>query len=87
MKDLENIETLYLYEQNLLKNCANNLIEASDEILHDNLLCIFDNVDELNRKLLKYLKTKKEIKKEQINRKQKEYLYEELDSLLLKINE
>lgn len=87
MKELENLQTIYIYEQNLLKSCANKLIESSNELLHDNLLCIFDNIDELNRKLYNHLKKNNLIKKEYVSKKKKENLYEELDYLLLKINE
>ena len=51
MKDNENIKTIYLYEQNLLKSCADKLLDSSNEIIHDNILSIFDNTDEINRKL------------------------------------
>ena len=87
MKEFENLQTLYIYEQNLLKSCANKLVEASNELVHDNLLCIFDNIDELNRKLYNHLKQNNLIKKEYVSRIKKEKLYEELDCLLLKINE
>lgn len=87
MKTEESIETLYLYEQNLLKSCTNKLLESSNEIVHDNILSIFDNTDEITRKLKKYLEEKELIRNEKSTRKKKESLYEELDSLLLRINE
>lgn len=87
MNEKENLLTIYIYEQNLLKSCTNKLLEASSEELHDNLLSIFDEIDELNRKLYQYILKKKLIKKECITKKKKEALYEELDSLLLRINE
>lgn len=87
MQELENIKTLYIYEQNLLKTCTNNLLEAYDENLHDNILSIFDNIDELNRKLKSYIKQKSNIKKEPISKKKKENLYEELDNMLLRISD
>lgn len=87
MKEQENIKTLYIYEQNLLKSCTNKLIESSNETIHDNILSIFDNIDELNRILYKYLIKENIIEKEKSSRKKKESLYEELDSLYLTINE
>lgn len=87
MKEQENLKTLYIYEQNLLKSITTKLIESSNEIIHDNILSIFDNIDELNRKLYKYLLKENLIKKERTNKKKKELLYEELDSLYLRINE
>ena len=87
MKEKENIRTLYLYEQNLLKSCTSKLIESSNEIVHDNILSIFDNIDEINRKLYNYLLQEDMIIKEKTTKKKKEDLYEELDSLLLRINE
>lgn len=87
MKDIENIRAIYLYEQNLLKSCTNMLIESSNEIIHDNILSIFDNIDEINRKLYNYLLTRELINKEKTTKKKKEDLYEELDELLLRINE
>ena len=83
----ENIRTLYLYEQNLLKTCTNKLLDSSNEIVHDNVLSIFDNIDEINRKLYNYLLKEELIIKEKTTKRKKEDLYEELDSLLLRINE
>ena len=83
----ENIRTLYLYEQNLLKTCTNKLLDSSNEIVHDNILSIFDNIDEINRKLYNYLLKEELIIKEKTTKRKKEDLYEELDSLLLRINE
>lgn len=87
MNENENLSTIYFYEQNLLKSCASKLLESSNEIVHDNILSIFDNVDELNRTLYKYLLKNDFIKKEKTTKKKKEILYEELDSMLLRINE
>lgn len=87
MKEKENLLTLYLYEQNLLKTITSKLLESSNEIIHDNILSIFDNIDELNRLLYKYLTKYQLIKKETVTEKKKENLYEELDTLLLRINE
>ncbi len=87
MKEKENLSTLYIYEQNLLKSCTTKLLESSNEIVHDNILSIFDNIDEINRKLYKYLLKQELIKKEKTTKKKKENLYEELDSMLLRINE
>ena len=83
----ENLRTLYIYEQNLLKSCTTKLIESSNEIVHDNILSIFDNIDEINRKLYNYLLKEELIRKEKTTKKKKEDLYEELDNLLLRINE
>ncbi len=87
MKEKECIRTLYLYEQNLLKTCTNKLLDSSNEIVHDNILSIFDNIDEINRKLYNYLLKEELIQKEKTTKRKKEDLYEELDSLLLRINE
>ena len=64
MKEKENLMTLYLYEQNLLKTLTTKLLESSNEIVHDNILSIFDNIDELNRMLHKYLINNQLITKE-----------------------
>lgn len=87
MKEKENLMTLYLYEQNLLKTLTTKLLESSNEIVHDNILSIFDNIDELNRMLHKYLINNQLITKEIVSSKKKELLYEQLDTLLLRINE
>lgn len=87
MKEKENLMTLYLYEQNLLKTLTTKLLESSNEIIHDNILSIFDNIDELNRMLYKYLINNQLITKERVSSKKKELLYEQLDTLLLRINE
>jgi len=87
MNEKENLSTIYIYEQNLLKSCTNKLIESSSEQVHDYILSIFDEIDELNRKLYKYLLKNNLIKKERINRKKREDLFEELDNLYLRINQ
>lgn len=87
IKEKENLSTLYIYEQNLLKSCTDKLIESSNEIIHDNLLNIFDIVDEINRRLHKYLLKEELIKTEKTTTRKKEMLYEELDGMLLRINE
>jgi len=87
MKDKESLLSVYLYEQNLLKSITTKLIDSSNEIVHDNILSIFDNIDEINRKLYNYLLKEELIIKEKTTKKKKEDLYEELDSLLLRINE
>lgn len=87
MQEKDNVKLLYAYEQNLLKSCTEILLESSNEIIHDNILSIFDNIDEINRRLYKYLLKEQLIKKERITKRKKEDLYEELDSLLLRINE
>ena len=85
--DIEQINSLYIREQNLLKSSVEKLIESSNEIVHDNILSVFDNIDEINRKLYNYLKEKEFIKNKYINKNKKEQKYEELDSLLLKVGE
>ena len=87
MKDKESLLSVYLYEQNLLKSITTKLIDSSNEIVHDNILSIFDNIDEINRKLYNYLLKEELIIKEKTTKKKKEDLYEELDSLLIRINE
>ncbi len=87
MNEKENLSTIYIYEQNLLKSCTNKLLEASSEQVHDYILSIFDEIDELTRKLYRYLLKTELIKKERSNKKKREELYEELDSLYLGINE
>lgn len=87
MEERESLRTLYLYEQNLLKSCTTKLIESSSEIVHDNILSVFDNIDEINRKLHNYLLKEEMITRERTTKKKKEDLYEELDNLLLRINE
>lgn len=85
--DIDKINSLYITEKNLLKSSVNKLLESSNEIIHDNILAIFDNIDEINRRLYRYLKDNKIIKETYVNKNKKDYLYEELDSLLLRINE
>lgn len=87
MKEKENLRTLYIYEQNLLKSTVSKLVESSNEIVHDNILSIFDNIDEINRKLYNYLLKEEIVTKERTTKKKKEDLYEELDNMLLRINE
>ena len=87
MKDSENIKTIYFYEQNLLKSIVTKLLDSSNEIIHDNILSIFDNTDEINRKLYNYLVKEGLIIKDKLPKKKKEDLYEELDEMLLRINE
>ena len=85
--DIDKINSLYITERNLLKSTVNKLLASSSEIIHDNILNIFDNVDEINRRIYKYLLKEQLIKKERATKRRKEILYEELDSLLLRINE
>lgn len=87
MKEKESLRALYFYEQNLLKNIVVKLIESSNDVVHDNILSIFDNVDEINRRLYAYLLSDNLISREKTTKKKKEDLYGELDSLLLRINE
>ena len=87
MKEKEGLKALYFYEQNLLKSSAAKLIESSNDVVHDNVLSIFDNIDEINRCLYSYLLSKNLVSREKTTRQKKENLYEELDELLLRINE
>ena len=82
----ENLISIYIYEQNLLKTICNKMLESSIDEVHDYLLSIFDETDELIRKLYTFLIKNKYIEKEKIIKKEKEELYEKLDSLFLKIN-
>ena len=79
--------TIYLYEQNLLKTLTLKLLDSSNEVVHDNILSMFDNVDELTRKLYNYLKKNNMIVQNKVSKKKKESLYEELDEMLCRINE
>lgn len=87
INEKEYLFSLYIYEQNLLKSCVDKLLASSNEVIHDNILSIFDNVDEINRTLYKYFLEEQLITKQRVTKKKKEILYEELDSLLLQINE
>ena len=87
MEIIDNIKELYLYEQNLLKSCTSKLLESSNDSVHDSVLNVFDNTDEINRKLNKFLKEQEIIYIEKTTRKKKEELFEELDAMLLRINE
>ena len=86
MNEIDNIESIYLYEKNLLKSCTNILLETSTEELHDYILSIFDEVDEVTRKIYKYLEKSNKISKDRISNKKKESLYEELDTYLIEMN-
>ena len=83
MKD--KINSLYITEQSLLKSCTEKLVSSSSEIVHDNILSIFDNIDDINRKIFTYLEKKELITNKFISKKKKDDKYEELDSLLLQI--
>ena len=87
MRENESLMTIYLYEQNLLKTLTLKLLDSSNEVVHDNILSMFDNVDELTRKLYNYLKRKNMIVQNKVSKKKKESLYEELDEMLCRINE
>ena len=81
----DKINALYIIEQNIFRSNAEKLILSSNEIVHDNILAMFDNIDEINRKLLNFLKEKEIITDKYINKKKKDNKYEELDSMLLKV--
>lgn len=87
MKDKEELKALYFHEQNLLKSTAEKLIESSNEIIHDNILSLFDNIDEVNRLLYNYLLKEKMIIRNRVSNKKQENIYNELDSMYLRINE
>lgn len=87
MRENESLMTIYLYEQNLLKTLTLKLLDSSNEVVHDNILSMFDNVDELTRKIYNYLKKNDMIVQNKVSKKKKESLYEELDEMLCRINE
>lgn len=81
----DKINALYIREQNIFKSTAEKIILSSNEIVHDNILAMFDNIDEINRKLLKFLKDKEVITDKYINKRKRDNKYEELDFMLLKV--
>lgn len=82
----DNLMSIYIYEQNLLKTTSSKLLECTSEEVHDYILSIFDEIDNLNRNIYKFLVKNKYIEKEKISKKSKEEIYEKLDSLYLEIN-
>ena len=82
----DNLKSIYIYEQNLLKTICDKMLDSSSDEVHDYLLSVFDETDELVRMIYKYLLKSKYIEKEKIIKKEKENLYEKLDSLFLQIN-
>lgn len=82
----DNLISIYIYEQNLLKTISSKLLECTSDEVHDYILSIFDEIDDLNRKIYKYLTKNKYIEKEKTSKKEKEQIYEKLDSLYLEIN-
>ena len=86
MKEKEIMKSIYFSEQNILKSVANDLLECRSNGVHDNLLNIFDDIDELNRKIYKYLIMKKYIPQEKITKQRKKIVFEQLDELYLGIN-
>ncbi len=87
MTEKDNLELLYIYEQSLLKSCTSKLLDSSNEVIHDNMLSVFDNIDEITRTIYRYLTKERIITQDKVNKIKKENLYEELDSMLLRINE
>lgn len=82
----DNLKSIYIYEQNLLKSVTDKLLECNSDIVHDYILSIFDEIDDLNRYLYKFLVKNKYIEKEKTSKKEKEQLYDKLDSMYLEIN-
>ena len=82
----DNFMSIYIYEQNLLKTTADRLLECNSDLVHDYILNIFDELDELNRKIYKFLIKNRYLEKEKTKKREKEQIYEELDSLYLNIN-
>lgn len=82
----ENLISIYIYEKNLLKSTTNKLLECTSDIVHDYILNVFYELDELNRYIYNYLIKNKYIEKEKTSKKEKNQIYEELDSLYLRIN-
>lgn len=85
MEERERLLTIYFCEQNLLKSCAEKLISSSCEDMHDGVLGIFDSVDEINRVIYNYLLDNGMLKRNNVSKRKKELLYEELDELLLNV--
>lgn len=86
MDTKENLISIYIYEKNLLKTTTNKLLECTSDTVHDYILNIFDELDELNRYIYNYLISNKYIEQDQKSKKEKNQIYEELDSLYLRIN-
>lgn len=82
----DNLISIYIYEQNLLKSITDKLINCNSDEVHDYILSIFDEIDDLNRNIYKFLIKNKYLEKEKTSKKEKEQLYEKLDSMYLEIN-
>ena len=82
----DNLISIYISEQNLLKKVTEKLLDCTSDEVHDYILSIFDEIDDINRKLYKFLVKSKYIEKEKTSKKEKEEIYEKLDSLYLEIN-
>lgn len=86
MDTKDNLISIYINEQNLLKKVADKLLECTSDEVHDYILSIFDELDDLNRKIYKFLIRNKYLEQEKTSKKEKEQIYEELDSLYLTIS-
>ena len=86
MDTKDNLISIYLDEKNLLKSTTDKLLECDSDEAHDYILNIFDELDDLNRQLYKFLIENRYLEKERISKKEKEQIYEELDSLYLTIS-
>ena len=82
----DNLKSIYIYEQNLLKTICNKMLDSSLDEVHDYLLSIFDEIDELIRIIYKFLTENKYLEKEKINKREKAWLFEKLDGLFLEID-
>ena len=82
----DNLISIYIYEQNLLKSTSEKLLNCNSDEVHDYILSIFDEIDDINRILYKFLVKSKYIEKEKTSKKGKEELYEKLDSMYLEIS-
>ena len=82
----DNLISIYIYEQNLLKSTSEKLLNCNSDEVHDYILSIFDEIDDINRILYKFLVKSKYKEKEKTSKKEKEELYEKLDSMYLEIS-
>ena len=63
----------------MLKTITSKLLECKSDEVHDYVLSIFDELDEINRDLYKYLLKEKYLENEKTSAKGKSILYEKLD--------
>ena len=48
----DNLKSIYIYEQSLLKTICDKMLDSSSDEVHDYLLSVFDETDRLVRKEL-----------------------------------